>query len=105
MVQNMSEKNKKGHVIKEVLEGSIAAELEIAPGDKLLSIGGNEIEDIFDYQYYVEDGYIEVLIEKPDGEQWENDALPRRAAAAFRYDCPDRRGRSGGRSTQRPGIF
>lgn len=70
MVQNMSEKNKKGHVIKEVLEGSIAAELEIAPGDKLLSIGGNEIEDIFDYQYYVEDGYIEVLIEKPDGEQW-----------------------------------
>lgn len=70
MVQNMSEKNKKGHVIKEVLEGSIAAELEIAPGDKLLSIGGNEIEDIFDYQYYVEDEYIEILIEKPDGEQW-----------------------------------
>lgn len=66
----MSEKKQKGHVIKEVLDGSIAAELEIAPGDKLISINGNEIEDIFDYQYYVEDGYIEVLIEKPDGEQW-----------------------------------
>lgn len=66
----MSEKNQKGHVIKEVLNGSIAAELEIAPGDKLISINENEIEDIFDYQYYVEDEYIEILIEKPDGEQW-----------------------------------
>lgn len=66
----MSGKRQKGHVIKEVMEGSIAAELAIAPGDKLLSINDKEIEDIFDYQYYVEDGYIEVLIEKPDGEQW-----------------------------------
>ncbi len=66
----MSEKNQKGHVIKEVLNGSIAAELEIEPGDKLISINENEIEDIFDYQYYVEDEYIEILIEKPDGEQW-----------------------------------
>ncbi len=66
----MSVKKQKGHVIKEVLNGSIAAELEIAPGDKLISINENEIEDIFDYQYYVEDGYIEILIEKPDGEQW-----------------------------------
>ena len=66
----MSEKNQKGHVIKKVLDGSIAAELEIAPGDKLLAINDKQIEDIFDYQYYVEDEYIEILIEKPDGEQW-----------------------------------
>lgn len=45
-------------------------ELDIRPGDRLLAINGREIEDIFDYQYYVESEYIEVLIEKPDGEQW-----------------------------------
>ncbi len=63
-------KKQTGHVVKEVLPGSIAAELEIMPGDKLLAINDNEIEDIFDYQFYVEDNYIEILIEKPDGEQW-----------------------------------
>jgi len=66
----MNEKRQKGHLIKEVLQGSIAEELEIEPGDRLLEINQQEITDIFDYQYYVEDEYIEILIEKPDKEQW-----------------------------------
>lgn len=70
MVQAMGREKKKGHKIKEVQGGSIAAELEIEPGDRLLAINSEEIEDIFDYQYYIEDEYIELLIEKPDGEQW-----------------------------------
>ena len=61
---------KKGHVIKEVIEGSIAWELELEPGDILLKINDNDIEDIFDYQFLIEDEYIEVLIEKADGEEW-----------------------------------
>lgn len=61
---------KKEHIVKKVLPGSIAEELEIAPGDKILAIDNTEIEDIFDYQFLVQDTYIEVLIEKPDGEQW-----------------------------------
>jgi len=61
---------KKNHVIKKVLPGSIAQELGIEPGDKLLSIDTSQIEDIFDYQFLVQDTYIEVLVEKPDGEQW-----------------------------------
>ena len=60
----------KAHTIKRVLPGSIAEELEIEAGDKILSINGTEIEDIFDYQFLVQDTYIEVLLEKPDGEQW-----------------------------------
>lgn len=60
----------KGHLIKKILPGSIAEEFELAPGDRLISINGHEIEDIFDYQFYTEDTYIEILIEKPDGEQW-----------------------------------
>lgn len=60
----------KGHTIQKILPGSIAEELEICPGDKILAINNEEITDIFDYQYYVENEYIEILIEKPDGEQW-----------------------------------
>ena len=61
---------KNRHIIDKVLEGSIAEELEIEAGDELLSINDQPIEDIFDYQYYVEEEYIEVLIKKPDGEEW-----------------------------------
>jgi len=60
----------KEHVIKKVLSGSIAEEMGIEAGDKLLEIDSTVIEDIFDYQFLVQDTYIEVLIEKPDGEQW-----------------------------------
>lgn len=63
-------KKQKGHLINQVLPESIAMELEIEAGDRVISINDNEIEDIFDYQFYVEDTYIEILIEKADGEQW-----------------------------------
>lgn len=66
----MSNRKQKGHVIKAVHDKSIAMELEIEPGDRLLAINNEEIADIFDYQYYVENEYIEILIEKPNGEQW-----------------------------------
>lgn len=61
---------KKQHIIKTVIPGSIAEEMEIEAGDKILAIDNTEIEDIFDYQFLIQDTYIEVLIEKPDGEQW-----------------------------------
>lgn len=59
------------HIVKAVEEDSIAKEMEIEPGDCLLSINGKEIEDIFDYRYQINDEYIEVLIEKSNKEQWE----------------------------------
>lgn len=58
------------HIIKKVDEGSIAWEMEIEPGDILLKINGEEIEDIFDYQFMIQEEYIEVLVQKPDGEEW-----------------------------------
>ena len=36
---------KKEHIVKTVKPGSIAEELEIAPGDKVLAIDNTEIED------------------------------------------------------------
>lgn len=60
----------KKHIIDKIEEGSIAEELEIEAGDILVSINGKEIGDIFDYHYLVNDEYLEILIEKPDGEEW-----------------------------------
>ena len=58
------------HVVKQVYPGSIAEELEICPGDVLLEINNQKIEDVFDYRYLIKDEYIEALIRKPDGEEW-----------------------------------
>ena len=59
------------HIVKNVEAGSIAEELGIEPGDRLLAIDGQEIEDIFDYQFYEESEELLLLIEKAGGEQWE----------------------------------
>lgn len=61
---------KQEHVIREVFPGSIAEEMEIEAGDVLLAVNGQEIGDVFDYRYFIKDEYIEVLIRKPDGEEW-----------------------------------
>ena len=62
---------KRGHKIIGVEPGSIAEEMELAPGDRLLEVNGNEVEDIFDYEYYVGGENTVLLVEKEDGELWE----------------------------------
>ena len=62
--------SKNGHLIGKVEEYSIAEELNIEPGDRLLTINDQVIKDIFDYQYLVQDEHLEVLIVKKDGEEW-----------------------------------
>lgn len=66
-------KKEKGHLIREVAPGSIGEELELEPGDYVLSINGNEIEDIFDYEYYVDSESLTMVVRKADGEEWELD--------------------------------
>ena len=61
----------KEHIIYKVTPGSIAEELEIEAGDVLVSVNGKEIEDVFDFHYAVNDEYLELLIRKADGEEWE----------------------------------
>ena len=63
----------KGHTIKSVDPGSIADELGLEPGDRLLSIDGHELEDIFDYEYYIENESIVAVVAKKNGEEWELD--------------------------------
>ena len=59
------------HVIASVEPGSIADELELEAGDILLEINGNRIEDVFDYHYLMNEEFVELLIRKVDGEEWE----------------------------------
>lgn len=59
------------HRILEVLPDSIGAEMDIRPGDFLLAVNGEEIEDIFDYQFLIEEEFVVLLIRKADGEEWE----------------------------------
>ncbi|WP_122642650.1 DUF512 domain-containing protein [Luxibacter massiliensis] len=59
------------HIVSFVQPGSIGEEMGIEPGDRLLSMNGNEITDVFDYHFYAEEEEVVLLIEKPDKEQWE----------------------------------
>ena len=58
------------HIIKSIAPGSIAEEMELAAGDAVVEINHKEIEDIFDYQYMIEEEYIELLVRRENGEEW-----------------------------------
>jgi len=60
-----------GLVVAAVYEGSIAQEMEIECGDRILAIDGQEIEDIIDFQYLTAEDEFTLLVEKPDGQLWE----------------------------------
>ncbi len=60
------------HSIKSIVEGSIAEELELMPGDELLLINGHQIEDVLDYRYLEQDEELELLIYRPStNEEWD----------------------------------
>ena len=61
---------KSRHIAARIIPDSIAMEMGIEPGDELLKINDEEIQDIFDYQYLVQDDHLDVLIKKKDGEEW-----------------------------------
>ena len=44
---------KNRHLINKIELGSIAEELEIEAGDYLIAVNGEELEDIFDYQFMI----------------------------------------------------
>ncbi len=59
------------NLVSKVLPNSIAEEVEIESGDKLISINGNNVKDIIDYKFLITDEYLELEVEKPNGEVWE----------------------------------
>lgn len=53
--------------IKAVYENSIAAELGLEPGDELLAINGEEIHDVLDYRYLVNDELLTLTVKTRQG--------------------------------------
>jgi len=62
----------KGLLVESIAAGSIAEEMGVVAGDRLLAVNGNPLRDIIDYSYHVTAG-AELLLEvaKPDDELWE----------------------------------
>lgn len=56
-------------IIARVAEGSIAAELELAPGDKIVAVNGNPARDIIDLSFALAGEEIELAVEKAAGGQ------------------------------------
>lgn len=55
--------------ITHIYPGSLAEELELVPGDRVLTINGMSLRDIIDLSFAFSDEEIDMLIEHPDGEQ------------------------------------
>ncbi|ADL12570.1 DUF512 domain-containing protein [Acetohalobium arabaticum] len=56
--------------ITDIRPDSIADELDIESGDKLLRINDQQIRDYIDYRFLSTDLYLELLIRKKNGEEW-----------------------------------
>lgn len=55
--------------IKSVDIGSYSQKKGIEAGDTLVSINGNEINDVLDYRFYLTDKKLHIVTQKPDGRQ------------------------------------
>ena len=62
-------KKKVEHIIKTVLPGSIAEECGFEPGDVILKINDCEIDDIFDYQFYTSEEFLDITVRTKQGEE------------------------------------
>lgn len=60
-----------GLIVDRVMPGSIAEELEVEPGDRLISVNGQPMRDVIDYNYFSGDEDLVLEVEKADGELWE----------------------------------
>ncbi|MDD5936340.1 MAG: DUF512 domain-containing protein [Clostridiales bacterium] len=67
----MERKKEAKHIIKRVLPGSIAEELELCAGDELLRINGKKMKDVIDYHYLIHDEFLTIIVVKQNGEEWE----------------------------------
>lgn len=66
-------KNNKNAVIQTIAAGSIAEEAGMQPGDRILSIDGQPVKDIFDYRFLSTQEKFVLRLQKPDGDLWDID--------------------------------
>ena len=63
---------RRGVEISEVVAGSLGAELELEPGDRIMSVNGRAVRDYLDFRFQTA-GETEMVVDvrKPSGEHWE----------------------------------
>jgi putative radical SAM enzyme (TIGR03279 family) len=62
-----------GIKIESIGEGSIASEIGLETGDRLVALNGNELEDGLDYRFRVSNSgeFVTLRVQKADGELWD----------------------------------
>jgi len=66
-VSNNEKKHKSIGIISRVYPGSIASELGLVPGDRLLKVNGQPVQDIIDLSFALADETVELVIERSSG--------------------------------------
>lgn len=56
-------------LISSIKPHSSASRHFVKAGSKLISVNGHEIRDVLDYQFYIDEDVLELVIEKPNGKQ------------------------------------
>lgn len=60
-----------GLLIDHIVAGSIAEELELERGDRLVAVNGHPLRDVIDYNYYASEEELVLEVLKASGELWE----------------------------------
>ena len=62
-----------GTAIEKIVSGSIAEEVGIEIGDRVLAVNGNEVEDALDFQYKISlfPNSLTIKLAKSSGELWD----------------------------------
>ncbi len=63
---------RRGVLVAEVAPESLAAELELAAGDRVLKVNGRPVRDYLDFRFLTGgETELTLFVRKPDGEEWE----------------------------------
>ena len=57
-----------GAIVDSVLKNSIAQELEIEKGDEILSVDGQKMTDMIDYNFYMKSELVTIELKRKNGE-------------------------------------
>lgn len=55
-----------GGIVASIEPGSIAARLELRPGDRLLAVNGKTLRDIIDYRWEIAEEYLRIKVKRGD---------------------------------------
>lgn len=61
----------RGLTITDIQPGTVAGELELEPGDRLVAVNGHHLRDLIDYEFHRSDDPLLLEVLRRSGESWE----------------------------------